>query len=162
MKPNTGIVLLLLLPFALLAQEKSDPHHDEVLHRGDHVMGFSHEKTTHHFHLLSDGGSIEAIANDAADTASRNQIREHLQHIAAMFKHGDFNAPLLIHSQNPLGVPTMRRLRKEIEYRVEDVPNGARVRVSSGNEKAIAAIHEFLRFQIQDHQTGDALDIGKE
>jgi hypothetical protein len=55
----------------------------------------------------------------------------------------------------------MKKLRSQIQYRVEDVPNGARVRVSSSNPKAVAAIHDFLRFQIQDHQTGDPLTISE-
>lgn len=78
-----------------------------------------------------------------------------------MFSQGDFNAPMLIHARTPPGVPTMKKLRSEIQYRVEDVPNGGRVRVSSSNPKAVAAIHDFLRFQIQDHQTGDATAADK-
>jgi len=125
-------------------------------------MGFSHEKTTHHFRLTKDGGSIEAIANNSADANSRDEIRQHLQHIAMLFREGDFNAPMLIHARTPPGVPTMKKLRGEIHYRVEDLPNGARVRVSSENSKAIAAIHDFLRFQIQDHRTGDSPEIAKD
>jgi hypothetical protein len=30
---------------------------EKMNERGDHVMGFDHTKTTHHFRLLSDGGS---------------------------------------------------------------------------------------------------------
>ena len=153
---------LLLLTLAGFAQQSSDPHHAGVVNRGDHVMGFSHDKTTHHFVLLKDGGTIEAIANDNADAASRQEIREHLQHIAGMFSQGDFNAPMLIHARTPPGVPTMKKLRGEIQYRVEDLPNGARVRVSSLNPKAVAAIHDFLRFQIQDHETGDPTSISAE
>lgn len=125
-------------------------------------MGFSHEKTTHHFRLYQDGGTIEALANDSNDAASREEIREHLEHIARMFKSGDFNAPMLIHARTPPGVPTMKKLRSQIEYRVEETSNGARVRVFSQNPKAVAAIHDFLRFQIQDHKTGDSTAVSKE
>ena len=31
-------------------------HHAAVNERGDHVMGFDHEKTTHHFRLTKSGG----------------------------------------------------------------------------------------------------------
>jgi hypothetical protein len=160
MKPRIAAALLLFSAFAL-AQQTSD-HHAGVVQRGDQVMGFSHEKTTHHFRLYKDGGSIEALANKPSDATSREEIREHLQHIAGMFKSGDFNAPMLIHARTPPGVPTMKKLRDQIQYRVEETPSGARVRVSSENPKAVTAIHDFLRFQIQDHQTGDSTTISKE
>ena len=54
-----------------------DAHHAAVDQRGDQVMGFSHEKTTHHFRLYSDGGAIEVVTKDPKDTASRDQIRTH-------------------------------------------------------------------------------------
>ena len=76
---------------------------EEMNKRGDHVMGFDHLKTSHHFRLLSDGGAIEIIANSADDIESRDQIRMHLGHIAKMFAEGNFNAPMLIHDQTPLG-----------------------------------------------------------
>ncbi len=43
------LATVLLMGAAALAQ---DAHHQGVDQRGDHVMGFSHEKTTHHFLLL--------------------------------------------------------------------------------------------------------------
>jgi len=49
----------------------------------------------------------------------------------------------------------MKKLRKKIRYDVEETPDGAYVKVSSRNPQAVAAIHNFLKFQIQDHQTGD-------
>lgn len=161
MKYLVTSVFILFVPFLVFAQGSPDAHHTGVVDRGDHVMGFAHDKTTHHFRLLNDGGVIEAVANDPADSASRQEIREHLEHIATMFGQGNFNAPMLIHARTPPGVATMKKLRNQIEYRVEDVPNGARVRVSSSNPKAVAAIHGFLRFQIQDHQTGDPVTISE-
>jgi hypothetical protein len=134
-------------------------HLDQVNEHGDHVMGFDHTKTTHHFRLLADGGAIEVSANDAADTASRDQIRHHLRHIAMMFSSGDFSAPMLIHSQTPPGVEVMKRLKDEITYKFEETERGGRVRISTGNLDALNAVHEFLVFQIKDHQTGDSLEV---
>src|SRR6266567_399604 len=88
-------------------------HHAGVHQRGDQVMGFSHEKTTHHFRLYKDGGAIEVTANDAKDTASRDQIQIHLSHIAGMFADGNFKAPMLIHEVTPPGVPALQRLKGE-------------------------------------------------
>jgi hypothetical protein len=39
--------------------EGSSRHAADVDTRGDKAMGFSHEKSTHHFRLLSNGGIIE-------------------------------------------------------------------------------------------------------
>jgi hypothetical protein len=46
--------------------------------RGDQGMGFSHEKTTHRFHLLPDGGAIEVQSNEPSDAATQDAIRSHL------------------------------------------------------------------------------------
>jgi hypothetical protein len=66
---------------------------EAVVKRGEHVMGFSHEATTHHFRLFKDGGEILVAANDPNDKPSIDQIRSHLGHIAKMFSAGNFNAP---------------------------------------------------------------------
>jgi hypothetical protein len=159
MKTPSLVALTTMLILCAYAQQTPDPHHEGVVQRGDHVMGFSHEKTIHHFRLTPDGGTIEALAINPSDSASREQIRTHLEHIAQMFHNGNFNAPMLIHAQTPPGVPTMKKLRNDIRYIVEETPNGARLKVSSRNPQAVAAIHDFLKFQIQDHQTGDPLSI---
>jgi hypothetical protein len=145
-------------------QHKASPddrRHQGVGERGDQVMGFSHEKTTHHFRLYADGGAIEAQANDAQDTASRDAIRAHLAHIAIMFAAGEFSAPMLIHEQNPPGTEEMKRLRGTIQYHVENRERGARLRITTKNAEALQGVHQFLRFQIAAHQTGDATEITK-
>jgi hypothetical protein len=136
-------------------------HHEGVVQRGDEVMGFSHEKTTHHFRLYADGGAIEAEVNDAKDTASRDQIRSHFGHIVTMFSAGDFSAPMLIHAQNPPGTEEMKRLRDAIQYKLETTEKGARLHITTKDQDALRAVYEFLRFQIADHQTGDTTEITK-
>lgn len=136
----------------------SDPHaahHAQVDARGDHVMGFSHQLTVHHFLLTPDGGLIIAEARDPADAASRDAIRGHFKHIARAFAEGDFALPFLIHARNPPGVPEMQRLRERITYTLQDTPTGARIRISTRDPEALEAVHAFLRFQIGDHRTGD-------
>src|ERR1051326_2694430 len=123
-------------------------HQAGVQERGDHVMGFSHEKTTPHFLLYPDGGAIEVMANDPADAATRDQIQMHLSHIAQMFASGNFRAPMLIHDRVPPAVPVLERLNKEIDWRFEKTDTGGRVRIATANAEARKALHEFLRFQI--------------
>ena len=136
----------------------SDMADEQMNKRGDHVMGFDHTKTTHHFKLQESGGSIEVTANSSDDVQSSEQIRMHLKHIAKMFADGNFNAPMLIHDQTPPGVPVMQELKGEIKYNYEEIDRGAAVRISTDNPTALKAIHEFLRFQIKEHKTGDPLD----
>jgi hypothetical protein len=129
--------------------------------RGDHVMGFDQTKTTHHFLLQKSGGSIEVTAQSAGDRESSDQIRMHLKHIAKMFAEGNFSAPMLIHDQTPPGVPVMQDLKGEIEYNYEEIDRGAAVRITTKNPTALKAIHDFLRFQIKEHKTGDPLRISE-
>ena len=136
-------------------------HNARVDQRGDHVMGFSHEKTTHHFLLFPDGGAIQVEANDAKDTTSCDQIRMHLAHIATIFGDGNFEAPMLIHDQTPPGVPALQKLKAEVSYRFQKTDRGGVVRVSTKNPDALKALHDFLRFQIKDHATKDSGEVEK-
>jgi hypothetical protein len=138
------------------AADKSAEHHCEMMQRGDQAMGFSHEKTTHHFLLYKDGGAIEVSANDASDTVSRDEIREHLQHIAKMFSAGDFNVPALVHGENPAGTEIMKSRVDKIAYHFEETERGARVRITTTDPEALQAVHLFLQYQITEHHTGDS------
>lgn len=158
-----------LLGAASLVAEDSPPchdskkgpsdHHAKVDERGDHVMGFDHAKTTHHFLLARTGGSIEVSANDPDDSSSRDAIRAHLAHVAGMFAQGNFEAPMLIHDQVPPGVPVLKKRKDSIAWRFEETPAGGRVTIATKDRDALAAIHEFLRFQIEDHRTGDPTEV---
>jgi hypothetical protein len=153
-------VPLLALLVAPPAQQAQTPAPDPgVVSRGDHAMGFSHDTTTHHFLLNKSGGTIEVTANDSADIKSRDQIRMHLSHIQKKFAAGDFDVPMFIHDTTPPGVPTMRKLREQIQYKFEETPQGAIIRITTANTEALKAIHDFLRFQITDHKTGDSPNV---
>jgi hypothetical protein len=170
-KWGTFLSITILMTQVAIAQSQSRQLHDhsqndktrheQVTERGDHTMGFSHDKTAHHFRLKDDGGAIEVTAISSDDAASRDQIRQHLKHIANMFSEGDFSAPMFIHGQTPPGVETMKRSKTEIKYQYEEIDRGAKVRITTANVEAVKAIHEFLRFQIQDHRTGDPIEVVK-
>lgn len=171
MKKKTQIVFSLGLAIfavatAMIVKSQQEPKHDpamsqtqmdEMMKRGNKVMGFDQMKTTHHFLLTSDGGSIQIEANDANDAKSRDEIRRHLHHIASMFAEGNFNAPMLIHEQTPPGVETMKKLKADIGYEYAEMEKGASITISTRNSEALKAIHEFLSFQIGEHKTGDPL-----
>lgn len=179
MKKNVFLVTATLLAIAfgagllrLHGQQQSKPHQsmaecplmqkDAMAHmneRGDQGMGFSQEKTTHHFYLTKTGGAVQAEANDPEDTVSRDQIRQHFRHIAMMFAEGNFEIPMFVHDQVPPGVAEMQRLKAAIGYKYEETKQGGRVLISSSDPQAVAAVQSFLRFQITEHKTGDPLEI---
>jgi hypothetical protein len=173
MKITTAIVSLFIFAAAWLrsinAEEpakQTDPMSDCPMHaqhaagvdqRGDTGMGFSHIKTTHHFRITPEGGAIEVTANDPGDATSREQIRQHLSHIAKMFGEGNFQIPMFVHDTVPPGTAVMQRLKSKITYRYEKSPTGGRVMITSDDPEALTAIHDFLRFQITEHRTGDRI-----
>jgi len=132
--------------------------HDAMM-RGDHVMGFSHDKTTHHFELTQDGGIIEVRANDVGDTQTRDQIRGHFHHIVQMFALGNFQAPMLVHARDVPGTAVMAQLKDKLHWDLQETPRGTKIMVTADNKASLDAVHEFLRFQIADHKTGDCTAI---
>ena len=140
------------------SQHDSHGAHDAALdERGERAMGFSQTATVHHFLLESDGGRIQVEVKDSSDTSTRDLVRQHLSHVARAFAAGDFDTPALVHARVPPGTDTMRRLKSEITYAYEQTGAGARIRITTNNAEALAAVHAFLRFQIEDHRTGDRL-----
>ncbi len=153
-------IALLWTLLAPLAGQNPNPHHAHgVDQRGDLAMGFSHLAADHHFLVREDGGVISVSAKDRGDGDSVARIRHHLGVIVAAFRRGDFSKPKFIHDQTPPGVETMKRLGDQIEYRYTETEAGADVSIASGNPEAVKAIHDFLRFQITDHRTGDPLEV---
>ncbi|HEV2116923.1 MAG TPA: hypothetical protein VGR48_12910 [Terriglobales bacterium] len=150
----------MLIQPAAAGQEKSTAiHTKDVQRHGDVAMGFSHLKTIHHFTLTPSGGYIRVAANASADNSTREMVRMHLAHIAQAFKAGDFSSPLFTHGRVPPGVPVLKRMKGLILYKYQDTEDGGQVGITSRDFQAVAAIHEFLRFQIQDHQTGDSTAV---
>ncbi|MDQ6799886.1 MAG: hypothetical protein M3041_03520 [Acidobacteriota bacterium] len=136
----------MIITFLLLLQ-MSCPDHAE------HAMGFSQSASKHTFRLFSDGGAIEVRSSDAATVQA---IRQHLRMIAKDFAAGDFAKPSAVHDQMPDGAATMKDLRGELHYEFSEIESGGRVRIATKNARALEAVHQFLRFQIREHKTGDS------
>jgi len=77
-----------------------------------------------------------------------------------MFSNGEFSIPMFVHDQVPPGVPVMKEKHAEISYTFEDLSAGGSLRIKTTNPDALKGVHEFLRFQIEDHHTGDTTEIG--
>jgi hypothetical protein len=142
--------LLVLLP-------SGQDHHQTANDRGAVMMGFDQEKTAHHFLLYGDGGAIDIAVKDTSDTTERDAIRSHLPHIAAMFGHGDFDVPMLVHDTKHVPGAAILSARKEtITYRYDETLNGGRLDIVTTDAETLKALHAFLRYQIREHHTGDS------
>ena len=144
----------LVLLLTLLTTQDS---HRSMNDRGAMVMGFDQEKTAHHFYLYDDGGAIDIAVTDSSDVKNREAIRSHLPHITMMFGSGDFNAPMLVHdSASVPGTAVLAERRNAVRYAYVETPGGGRVNIVTKDGKALAAVHDFLRYQIKEHHTGDS------
>jgi len=161
-------VFVAFLTMALVAygqqenkQESSAEHHCQMMKHGEMAMGFSQDKTTHHFHLTASGGVIEVQTNDPSDTTTRDQIRQHLDGISKAFAQGEFSSPMMTHGKIPPGVPDMQRMKGDLSYKYVETDRGGTVVISTTNAETVKAVHAFLRFQIEEHQTGDSEAVQK-
>lgn len=158
------IILFFVFPIRAAQQPKHPPapapdKHSVMMQHGEKVMGFSQTETSHHFFLKKDGGVIQVEANDQKDVQNRDLIRTHLSHIAQAFAADDFSDPMAVHDKIPDGVPVMRRLKGDIHYTFQQTRQGGQVLIKTSNTEALRAVHQFLRFQIKEHQTGDSTKV---
>lgn len=135
----------------------SDSGFAGVQARGQAAMGVNQYTSTHLFTPLPDGGRIE-LQRDETDSAGTQQIRRHMAMIARQFSAGDFHVPGLVHDREVPGTSVMNAKRSAITYTVESLPRGAALRLTTTDPSAVAAIHDFLAFQRQDHHAGAGHD----
>ena len=150
------ISTLVLGAVFFLATGDACPQHGAHVDARHDTFGMSHDTSHHSFRLFADGGAIELRANDPKDDATTAVIRTHLHHIAGAFAKRDFSAPMFVHGHPPDGIDTMKRLHKRISYRYEDVVSGGRIRITTADPRALEAVHDFMRFQVVEHRSGDS------
>ena len=142
-------------PQTARSHSNSDSAFAQVQHRGHIAMGVDQYTSIHHFVSTPDGGVV-TLQRDTDDTAGIQQIRHHMAEIAAAFRRGEFAVPGFVHDRPVPGTAIMAARRDRIRYRTDSILRGGELRISSDDPAAVAAIHEFLAFQRQDHRTGDA------
>jgi hypothetical protein len=120
-------------------------------------MGFDQSKTAHHFILYDDGGAIDIAVKSPSDASNRDAVRTHLPHITTMFGDGNFEAPMLVHDSDHVpGVSVLAAHKNRIGYTYSETPSGGRIDIVTSDAAALAALHDFLRYQIAEHHTGDS------
>ena len=129
----------------------SDSAFAAVQERGAVAMGVDQYTSAHVFEPLPDGGRI-VLQRDSVDPAGTATIRAHMADIADRFTRGDFSLPGFVHAQEVPGTVVMAAQRALIRYRADTLPRGGEVRIRTDDPAALAAVHQFLAFQAQDHR----------
>lgn len=133
-------------------------HQAQVDHRHQDATGVPTRAAEHRFLLSPEGGSIRLGVTDASATEARDRVRAHLRQIARLFAAGDFSLPTQIHDQVPPGADSLKAHKDSVRYAYSDTATGGVVTITTTDPEALAAVHEFLRFQIRDHATQDPLE----
>jgi len=149
------LLLVALAGRSLSAQTPPDTGFAALQQRGKMVMGVDQYSSMHRFDNLSDGGRI-VLTRSPDDTAGVRAIRAHLAEITRAFAAGDFGHTMTVHQRTLPGTAVMQERRGSITYRMDTLPGGGAVRITSRDSAAVRAIHEFLAAQRGDHHAGGA------
>ena len=149
----TGLLAACAAPAArpAVAEGEGDTAFAALQVCGGVAMGVDQYTSAHLFEPLPDGGRI-VLRRDAADSAGVATIRAHMGLIARRFGEGDFTIPELVHAEAVPGTAVMAAQRDRIAYTADTVPGGGEVRIQTTDPVALAAVHQFLAFQRQDHR----------
>ena len=162
MKLSLAITVILWLIGSALGAQTTRRTRDSAAHdsaframqeRGKLAMGVDQYTSTHHFDALANGGRIE-LQRDVSDSVGVARIREHMREIARAFQAGDFSTPTMVHLREVPGARIMAAKRAVISYDPRDLPRGAELRITTSDDEARRAIHEFMAFQRGEHHAG--------
>ena len=123
----------------------------QVAEAGVQVMPFNLDATTHIFTETPTGWIQDVIADDPADTASIELIREHLREEADKFRRGDFSDPAQIHGPDMPGLRTLQQRFTDITVALSDSQDGATLTYETADSELVAAIHDWFDAQTTDH-----------
>jgi hypothetical protein len=151
------MVLAALMTVLTLMVPQHEGHMKRLAKRGAAAMGFDQDAVAHHFAIARDGGAIELHVKVTEDKATLEAVRQHLREIATAFGRGDFTKSIATHGEVPPGVEEMQRAKREIRYRYRETSDGGRVTIQTSSRRALEAVHAFLRYQIDEHKTGDPI-----
>jgi hypothetical protein len=151
----TTALSLIFTVIASAQQPPSDQRHKDTMARGTHAMGFDQATTIHHFRIEATGGTIEITARAEAAPTTVDDIRRHLRHISMAFGQGDFSLPMLVHDERPPGVEVLQERREQLKFQYREIAGGGKIVINTADKAALDALHEFFRYQIREHRTGD-------
>lgn len=131
----------------------------EILSRNSQLLGFDLTKTNQHFYLYKNGGAIDISAKNVDDVGSIAAVRRYLEKQEKLFAKGDIELQKQVYTQLPQSLLTMRKLKDEISFSYTATDEGGALRMFTINKDARQAIHDYLKSQIVDNQTGDPTTV---
>jgi hypothetical protein len=147
----------LILVSLAAAQALTTANPPEVDSRFTKVLGTDVAKIAQHYYLVKNGGVIELTAKDPNDAATVKAIQKYLDTQKELYEKGKNESEAEVHGKVPDGLPGLRKLRNEITFYSGKTDDGGVLRMFTTNEQARQAVYDFIKFQIGEHQTGDAL-----
>ena len=97
---------------------------NNMIERGNIVMGFNQNKIIHHFFATPTGGEIMIVALNSSDNDTIKQIRNHVIDIQKEFSKGNLTKPFFIHAQQVPGTELMTEKKRLLKYSILEVKNG--------------------------------------
>jgi hypothetical protein len=144
--------LLFLLAAPLAGQQ---PAPLEPIHYDRH-------RVVHHFYLYPDGGMMTLTVGDPSDAETRKAVRAYVQRVSQLMVLGDL---VRLRDQFGEGVPGLeriaeaRRRKATITVRSSAPDEGSQIIFTTADPAALQGVHDFLRFQITDLNTGDSHEV---
>jgi hypothetical protein len=152
-----SIPLFVVILVSLAAAQASTAVAPELNSKFSKVLGTDIEKIDQHYYLVKNGGVIELAAKDPNDTATIKAIQKYLDTQKELFEKGKNDSEAEVHGKVPDGAPAIKKFRNEITFYTSKTENGGVLRMFTVNEQARQAVYEFIKFEIGEHRTGDAL-----
>jgi hypothetical protein len=122
-----------------------------VAERGEAVMPFDLDRTTHRFTKTDTGGVQTVVADDPTDTGQITPIQEHLRREAERFGRGDFSDPTRIHGADMPGLTALRDGFDKIIISYQPTSDGARISYTTNDPELVTALHLWFDAQVGDH-----------
>ena len=152
--PNLMKLSVYLLPLILLLigcqNEHDSSHHDEIAERGEVVMGFDLDRSTHVFEKIEMGGRQQVLSDDR-DAEQIQLIQAHMQEIAEQFTAGNFHGPEMIHGEHMPGLHELMMGHDEIQIEYSSLELGGQIMYTTENLELVGAIHDWFDAQVADH-----------
>jgi hypothetical protein len=150
------VLSLFVLTLAVSAQELPKPYVDPaLLGRVNKASGFDCERVNRHFYVLKNGGAVEITVKDPNDDATIKAIQAYLKKESDLWTKGNFDTVAAVYGRPPEGTAQLKKLKDNVTFAVVPEENGGVIRLLTVNPTAKAAIHDYLRFQIDQLKTGD-------